>query len=78
VPFELLQGRQVAITGERVWDLAVRLDHAEVPYDVADDVAGGIRRVGGARCDVVANYTAFTTARAALLRGDLAVTEGTR
>jgi UDP-N-acetylmuramyl tripeptide synthase len=76
VPFELLRGRPVTATGERGLDLAVRLHYGEVDHTVEPSVSEALRKiaagqdVGGAqRVDVVANYTAFHQALAALRKG---------
>ncbi|MGD0808792.1 MAG: MurT ligase domain-containing protein [Acidimicrobiales bacterium] len=76
VPFELLRGRPVTATGERGLDLAVRLHYGEVDHTVEPSVSealckvsAGQRAVGGQPVDVVANYTAFHQALAALRKG---------
>ena len=59
VPFELLRGRRVVVTGERGLDLAVRLHYAEVEHVREADLLGALRTAGAPDIDVVANYTAF-------------------
>lgn len=64
VPFERLRGRQVVATGERRFDLAVRLLHAGVDHVVIDDpYAPGAPLPEGVRdlpfVDCAATYTAF-------------------
>jgi UDP-N-acetylmuramyl tripeptide synthase len=66
VPFELLRGRPVVATGERGLDLAVRLHYADVQHTLEPDVATALRTVAAEQVDVVANYTAFHQALAAL------------
>jgi UDP-N-acetylmuramyl tripeptide synthase len=68
-PFERLRGRRVIATGDRRHDLAVRLTYAEVQHDVAEDVAAALRQIQEARCDVLANYTAFKETQRLLLDG---------
>lgn len=63
VPFEVLAGRNIVVTGERAEDLCVRLDYAEVPHTTAPDVVTALRQMGTGRCDIVGNYTAFQEAR---------------
>ena len=73
VPFERLAGRQVVVTGDRRFDLAVRLRYAEVectvvadPIDALDAAIGASERRGeGAlrAIDFVGNYTAFAELR---------------
>lgn len=63
VPMDQLQGRLVIATGERAWDLAVRLTYAGVDHQVATDVRAALDLVPAGGCDVVANYTAFVAAR---------------
>lgn len=64
VPFERLQGRTVVATGERRFDLAVRLLHAGVdhvvvadPYDPSAQLPDGMRELSNVDC--AATYTAF-------------------
>ena len=64
VPFERLRGRTVVATGERRFDLAVRLLHADVdhvvvedPYDPTADLPEGLRELPHVDC--AATYTAF-------------------
>ena len=64
VPFERLRGRKVVATGERRFDLAVRLLHADVDHVVIDDpYAPGAPLPEGVRdlpfIDCAATYTAF-------------------
>ena len=64
VPFERLRGRTVVATGDRRFDLAVRLLHADVdhvvvedPYDPDAALPAGMREL--AYVDCAATYTAF-------------------
>ena len=64
VPFERLRGRTVVATGERRFDLAVRLLHADVDHVVIEDpYAPGTLLPEGMRelpyVDCAATYTAF-------------------
>lgn len=69
VPFERLQGRPVTASGERAWDLAVRLRYGEVAHTIVEDPLDALRGAGdGADFDVVANYTAFQEIRSNLRR----------
>ena len=66
VPFERLRGRRVVATGERSEDLSVRLHYAGVEHEREVDPVRAAVRLGGADCEIVANYTAFTQVRARL------------
>jgi UDP-N-acetylmuramyl tripeptide synthase len=68
VPFELLRGRSVAITGERWRDLAVRLSYAGIDFAVGDSVDAAVSQVPAGPVDLIANYTAFRDIRQALTR----------
>ncbi len=64
VPFEKLRGRTVIATGDRRYDLAVRLLHADVehvviedPYDIDAPLPAGTRELAAVDC--AATYTAF-------------------
>lgn len=59
VPFELLAGRMVAASGERVLDLAVRLRYAGVDCVVEPDPLAAADGLGGGDVEVVATYSAF-------------------
>ncbi|MDR1152224.1 MAG: MurT ligase domain-containing protein [Bifidobacteriaceae bacterium] len=69
VPFEVLAGREVWATGERRFDLAVRLSVAGLNVvGVTDDpLAAVARTAAGDAADVVANYTAFQGMRARVM-----------
>jgi UDP-N-acetylmuramyl tripeptide synthase len=69
VPFEELAGREVWASGERRFDLAVRLSVAGLAVaGVTDDPLAAVDRLDtggpGETVDVVANYTAFQALRA--------------
>lgn len=66
VPFEQLRGRWVVATGERCWDLAIRLRHAEVEHVVVRDQSDALRAARSKSVDYVGNYTAFQQLRHAL------------
>ena len=61
VPFEHLAGRAVAASGERHWDLALRLETAQVNCLVDGDPFAAVRAVAarGEQVELVATYTAF-------------------
>jgi UDP-N-acetylmuramyl tripeptide synthase len=68
VDFAPLRGRQVLITGDRAYDLAVRLDVNDVPFQHVRTFSDAIRSVPPGRLEVIANYTAFQDIRAELDR----------
>ncbi len=68
VDFSPLRGRQVLITGDRAFDLAVRLDVNNVPFQHVRSFTEAIQSVPSGRLEVIANYTAFQDIRAELDR----------
>jgi UDP-N-acetylmuramyl tripeptide synthase len=68
VDFAPLRGRQVLITGDRAFDLAVRLEANDVPFAHAPTFAQAVAAVPPGRLEVIANYTAFQDIRAELDR----------
>jgi UDP-N-acetylmuramyl tripeptide synthase len=68
VDYRVLRDRPVLVSGERRTDLAVRLEEAEVRFDLAGDIEDAVDRVPPGGLDVIANYTAFQQIRAALGR----------
>ena len=68
VDFGPLAGRQVLITGDRAYDLAVRLEVNEVPFQHVKTFAQAVATVPPGRLEVIANYTAFQDIRAELDR----------
>ncbi|MEV4755506.1 MurT ligase domain-containing protein [Micromonospora sp. NPDC049559] len=68
VDFAPLRGRQVLITGDRAYDLAVRLTVNDVPFQHVRSFAEAIASVPPGRLEVIANYTAFQDIRAELDR----------
>jgi UDP-N-acetylmuramyl tripeptide synthase len=68
VDFSPLLGRQVLITGDRAYDLAVRLEVNEVPFAHVTSFAEAVAAVPAGRLEVIANYTAFQDIRAELDR----------
>jgi UDP-N-acetylmuramyl tripeptide synthase len=68
VDFAPLRGRDVLITGDRAYDLAVRLEVNEVPFRHVRTFAEAVRAVPPGRLEVIANYTAFQDIRAELDR----------
>ncbi|WBC00335.1 MULTISPECIES: MurT ligase domain-containing protein [unclassified Solwaraspora] len=68
VDFSPLRGRQVLITGDRAFDLAVRLEVNDVPFLHVPSLNAAISSVPPGRLEVIANYTAFQDIRAELDR----------
>ena len=68
VDYRVLSSRRVLITGERRIDLAVRLQAADIPFELADDVDTAVDQVPPGGLDVIANYTAFQQIRVAVGR----------
>ncbi|HWG97886.1 MAG TPA: MurT ligase domain-containing protein [Pilimelia sp.] len=68
VDFAPLRDRPVLITGDRAYDLAVRLDVNEVPFRHVPTFAAAVAAVPPGRLEVIANYTAFQDIRAELDR----------
>ncbi|HYN94177.1 MAG TPA: MurT ligase domain-containing protein [Pilimelia sp.] len=68
VDFAPLRGRDVLITGDRAYDLAVRLEVNAVPFRHVPTLAEAVRTVPPGRLEVIANYTAFQDIRAELDR----------
>ena len=68
VDFSPLRGRPVLITGDRAYDLAVRLQVNEVAFSHVPTFAGAVAATPPGRLEVIANYTAFQDIRAELDR----------
>jgi lipid II isoglutaminyl synthase (glutamine-hydrolysing) len=68
VDFAPLRGRAVLITGDRAYDLAVRLEVNDVPFRHVRTFDEAIRETPPGRLEVIANYTAFQDIRAELDR----------
>ncbi|MEH1126623.1 Mur ligase family protein [Micromonospora sp. CPCC 206061] len=68
VDFAPLRGRQVLITGDRAYDLAVRLEVNGVPFRHVLSFDEAVTSVPPGRLEVIANYTAFQDIRAELDR----------
>ncbi|GAA0518019.1 ligase [Paractinoplanes deccanensis] len=68
VDFAPLYGRPVLITGERAYDLAVRLEVNGIPFQHVSTFDEALRTVPPGRLEVIANYTAFQDIRAELDR----------
>jgi lipid II isoglutaminyl synthase (glutamine-hydrolysing) len=68
VDFSPLRGRDVYITGDRAFDLAVRLEVNDVPFRHVLTFDEVVRAVPPGRLEVIANYTAFQDIRAVLDR----------
>jgi UDP-N-acetylmuramyl tripeptide synthase len=68
VDFSPLRGRQVLISGDRAYDLAVRLEVNGVPFRHVRTFAEALAAIPPGRLEVIANYTAFQDIRAELDR----------
>ncbi|MFC7247875.1 MurT ligase domain-containing protein [Catellatospora aurea] len=68
VDFAPLRGRQVLITGDRAYDLAVRLQVNDVTFTHVKTFDEAVAAVPPGRLEVIANYTAFQDIRAELDR----------
>lgn len=68
VDFFPLRGRPVLVTGDRAYDLAVRLEVNGVRFTHVPDFAAAVAAVPPGRLEVIANYTAFQDIRAELDR----------
>jgi UDP-N-acetylmuramyl tripeptide synthase len=68
VDFWPLRDRPVLITGDRAYDLAVRLEVNGVPFRHVGSFDEAVRAVPPGRLEVIANYTAFQDIRAELDR----------
>lgn len=68
VDFSPLRGRPVLVTGDRAYDLAVRLEVNGVPFTHVPSFAAAVAAVPPGRLEVIANYTAFQDIRAELDR----------
>ena len=68
VDFSPLQGRSVLITGERAFDLAVRLEVNDIAFTHVRTFGEAVAAVPPGRLEVIANYTAFQDIRAELDR----------
>lgn len=68
VDFSPLRGRDVLITGDRAYDLAVRLEVNGVRFRHARSFREALATVPPGRLEVIANYTAFQDIRAELDR----------
>ncbi|GAA4230564.1 UDP-N-acetylmuramyl tripeptide synthase [Streptosporangium album] len=63
VDYRVLRGRPVYVAGERRLDLALRLDVAGVPFQLADSFGQALAAQPPGKVDVIANYTAFQQIR---------------
>jgi hypothetical protein len=68
VDFSPLTGRPVMISGDRAYDLAVRLEVNEVAFRHVRSFAEALAATPPGRLEVIANYTAFQDIRAELDR----------
>ncbi|GGK26094.1 ligase [Pilimelia terevasa] len=68
VDFAPLRGRELLITGDRAYDLAVRLTVNDVPFRHVPTFAEAVTGVPAGPLEVIANYTAFQDIRAELDR----------
>jgi hypothetical protein len=60
VPYELLEGKPVAASGERALDVAVRLHYGDVEHIVEPDPLAAAAALAGEQVHVVASYTQFS------------------
>ncbi|GGS88199.1 ligase [Planobispora rosea] len=63
VDYRVLRGRPVYVTGERKLDLALRLEVADVPFQLTDSFVQALAAQPPGKVDVIANYTAFQQIR---------------
>ncbi len=63
VDYRVLRGRPVFVAGERRLDLALRLDVADVPFQLAGSFEQALAAQPPGKVDVIANYTAFQQIR---------------
>ncbi|GAA2995887.1 MurT ligase domain-containing protein [Streptosporangium longisporum] len=63
VDYRVLRGRPVLVTGERRLDLALRLDVADVPFQLVGSFEQALGAQPPGKVDVIANYTAFQQIR---------------
>ncbi|MGJ6966119.1 MurT ligase domain-containing protein [Streptosporangium sp. G11] len=63
VDYRVLRGRPVFVAGERRLDLALRLDVADVPFQLANSFEQALAAQPSGKVDVIANYTAFQQIR---------------
>jgi UDP-N-acetylmuramyl tripeptide synthase len=68
VDFSPLRGRRVFVSGDRAYDLAVRLEVNGVPFEYARTFADAVAKAPSGRLEVIANYTAFQDIRMELDR----------
>jgi UDP-N-acetylmuramyl tripeptide synthase len=68
VDYSPLRSRRVLVSGDRAYDLCVRLDINEVGFEHVPNFAAALAATGNGRLEVVANYTAFQDIRAELDR----------
>ena len=69
VPFEALSGRQIAVVGRRATDMQVRLEMSGVPSTrMSGGVLDAVATLPEGPVDVLANYTAFQSARGEIAR----------
>ncbi|HEY2669204.1 MAG TPA: DUF1727 domain-containing protein, partial [Rugosimonospora sp.] len=68
VDFSPLAGRPVLISGDRAFDLAVRLEVNEVPFSYVRSFTEALAATPPGRLEVIANYSAFQDIRAELDR----------
>jgi UDP-N-acetylmuramyl tripeptide synthase len=64
VDYRVLRGRPVYVTGERRYDLALRLHVADVRFQLCETFRDAVEAQAPGKIDVIANYTAFQQIRA--------------
>ncbi|GAA4805482.1 MurT ligase domain-containing protein [Actinomycetospora chlora] len=67
-----LEGRPVAVAGDRAADLGVRLSYGGVDHLTGADPLAALARLPAGEVDVLATYTAFSALRAELARAERA------
>jgi hypothetical protein len=70
LPVAPLEGRPVAVAGDRAADLGVRLSYGGVDHLTEPDPMAALERLPAGEVDIVATYTAFSALRDELLRAE--------
>src|SRR6478609_4206387 len=67
VDYERLAGHPIFVMGQRKLDLAVRLEVANLQFQVVDSLAQAVDAAPAGRIEAIANYTAFQQLRKAVV-----------
>ncbi len=67
VDYERLSGHPIFVMGQRKLDLAVRLEVANLQFQVVDSLAQAVEAAPAGRIEAIANYTAFQQLRKAVV-----------